>query len=314
MLALTLQDEHFFFLQRPVDAPIYFRNVIEYSHIDFTSISITVVEQQPPIVELPQTLPADVQLYIVVDTTFSDNFGHFFWECLIFLPQLEKIRKQYPEVIFLIKNNKKFKSKIFTHYLLNYDTSIRNSNNVVGFLPLITSLNTNKYSNAYEKLLDKFHYDLTQDVPNFDSKKYEIVYFPRHKVVDNYPYEGQDRDYDDSEILNYVAHVPNSKIIYSEDGDSWKDEIEAVRNAKILIVQDGSSATVLGFHAQNSLIIVLNHNISLPSMARFEKTIIFEKIIRRTNSKYFVSPQGKKFILDDLMPLISQRITCAKLG
>jgi hypothetical protein len=307
-MKILLKDEYFIYMGVPVDELLFYENVQDYSHPDFTSVEIEVPGQQMPITEERLKLNDNKQIYCVLDTPSSGNFGHFFWECLIYLKTIKRINKKYPNVIFLFKETKKFKQKILDSYSIKYSTKIENFNNYVGFFPLITALVSDKYSLQYDKLIRKFHEHLHADSLTKFEKDLEIVYFPRHVSVDNTYYEGQDRSYNASEIVNFINSRPNTLIFETEKSKSWGEEFRTIQRAKFIICHDGSSGSVISFCARGSIIIMLSHNITLPSMNRFDKVRSTEEVSRECNEKYYINAPNNIYTLDLVMPLLTRQI------
>jgi len=260
---------------------------------------------------------SDRQIYCVADSQYSDNFGHFFWEAMIFLTVFKRLKKYFPSIKFLLGAKRKYKTKIMSYYGLDFEFCditeqgvriIKQPRNMVAFMPPISSLITNRYSTYYSELLSLFHHEIQIDSIDYSLKDIEISYFPRHLRVDNTPYPNQDRSFDTSELVSYLTGRDNCLVFDTESSDNWASEIEAVRRSKVIICHDGSSAAVLGFHAQNSTLIVLSNNVTIPSLLRFEKVKLIEEKIREQNKRFFVRAPGNKFTLNLLMPLINGQV------
>ena len=309
MIQIILKDEHFFWLGVPPDELLFFENVYAFEHIDSVSLKITAQRDQLPQTEEKIKLSQTKNLYCVVDTPASNNFGHFFWESMVFLKSLKRLRAKFPSIVFLIKETKKFKKKFFEHYDLQFATTISNSDNYVGFLPLITSLVTNKYSTQYAKLIDQFHYELHSDSPSYFEKDTDIVFFPRHNSVDNYKYEGQDRSLDTSQLINFLNQNHQTSVFNTENSESWAEEFRAMQSSKFIICHDGSSGAVAAFCARGSIIINLSHNITLPSLRAYDKVRYIEEKSRMSNEKYYVTFPDRIVNVDLILPLLTRQIT-----
>lgn len=309
MFKIIVEDEHFFFKNIHNDAtvcfePMFLENVLSFEIIEYTAYEFTVTQSQRPKTE-NELLPISKTMYCVVDTKFSDNFGHFFWESLINLRQLKRLKNKFPNIIFLAKTLGKFKSKIFTHYGFTFADHIEHKSNYVAFFAPITSLISNKYSHHYSVLMNEFYFEINNQNPGFFEKDIEIVYFPRHNKIDNWDYEGQDRSFNTSEIQAFLTNRPKCLNFYSENSDSWTNEIELIKRSRYIICHDGSSYSVMGAHAFNSVLIVLSNNVFVPSMRRFDKVALIDKKISLNNQRYFVRAPGNLFTLDTILPLLN---------
>lgn len=313
MNKLILQDEHFFFRNIHLGTsihlePFFYENVMAFEYVNYGSIEITVQNPHRPLNENNILMESGKQIYCVVDTEMSINFGHFIWESIVFLRQLKRLKNKYPNIIFLIKNKTRFKSKIMRHYDFQWSDEIVQLDNYVGFLPPITALVNNKYSQYYSNLLDEFHFEVHRENQSFFDKNIEITYFPRHESVDNLHYENQDRSFNTTELQSYLQRRDRCVIYDTENSESWTNEINAVKKSKYIICHDGSSSAVLGFHAYNSVIIILSNNVFIPSMRRFDKVVLIDKKIKEKNERYYVTAPNNVFSLSLLAPLIERRI------
>ncbi len=308
MVKLRFNEEPFIFRNGPIEECIFFKDAHDYEfHDDFTSTSVVVDEKNREFLTENELNLHNRQLYIVLDTYSGINFGHFVWESLIFLKNLKRIHKKYPNVIFVFKNLTSFKTKILTYYGFKFSTEITSKLNFLGFFPYITALISNKYAYQYSELLDGFYNELHRD-NSFYEKYLDIVYFHRHQKKDNTNFENMNRLSDVSEIENYVVSQKNSILCKSEDSDDWASEIDLVKRCRWLIVPDGSAYAVLGFHAFNSIIIVLGSEMSLSGMRRFEKVKYLNKKIKEKNEVYFVKGNNLNFTLKHLEPILRRDI------
>jgi hypothetical protein len=312
MFKVKVDDEQFFFRNIHHDAtvcfePMFLENVESYEHVGFDSYEFIVAEPQRPKNE-NEILPSSKSMYCIVDTESSGNFGHFFWESLINLRQLKRLNNKYPNIIFLVKTESEFKRKIFAHYGFTVSSKIDSAANYVAFFAPITSLINNKYTHYYSLLLDEFHFEINQKNRGYFEKDIEAVYFPRHQKIGNFEYEGQDRSFNTSEIQAFLSNRQNCLIYDSENSDSWSKEIDLVKRSKYIICHDGSSYSVMGSHAFNSVLIVLSNNVFVPSMRRFDKVTLIDKKISSNNQRYFVRAPGNNFTLNTIAPLLEGRI------
>jgi hypothetical protein len=308
MQKIIFSDEHFINNPRALSALLFFPDVFDYAHEDFSTSSVIVEKGEVKLLHEEDIVNYNCQIYIVLDTTASENFGHFFYENLIYLQRIKYFLEKYPNTIFLVKQDKNFKSKIFNHYGMRYSTSISEKKNLVGFFPLITSLHTNKSTRLYSDLLFKFHCELSTEKLYSSRKDLNIVYFPRHKSIDNTP--SLERTLEADEIEGFVKNQNNSVVFDSENNDVWDMEVDVVRRCRILIVPDGSSACVLGFYAKDTIIIVLGSSYISPSTIRFEKCKEYYEIIKKNNEIYFIRGHENKFYLNDILPILDRRIIC----
>lgn len=312
MYKIRIDDEQFLFKNIHNDAtvcfePMFLENVSSFVHVDHVSYEFMVDEPHRPKTE-NEILPFTKPIYCIVDTESSENFGHFFWESLIYIRQLKRLQNKFPNIIFLVKTITEFKRKIFFHYGLKFSDTIEKKENYVAFFAPITSLISNRYSYHYSLLMNEFYYELHQQNPGFYEKDIDIVYFPRHQKIDNWNYQGQDRTFKTIEIQSYLSNRPNCLTFESEKSNSWSKEVELVKRARYIICHDGSSYSVLGAHAFNSVLIVLSNNVFVPSMRRFDKVTLIDKKISSNNQRYFVRDPENNFTLNTIAPLLNGRI------
>jgi len=313
MQKISLIDEHFFFRNIHYEAeihlePIFYENVNDYEFVNFGSIDVFTETNQYPKYENNISMTFGKSIYCVVDSEMSINFGHFVWESLVYLKQLKRLKTKFPELIFIIKNKTKFKAKLLDHYGFRYSDKINNPDNYVAFFAPISLLVNNKYSTYYKRLLDEFHYEIHRENPSFFEKDLSITYFPRHEKIDNLHYENQDRSFNTSEIQDYLKNKKNCVIFDTEHSSSWANEVEMVRRSKFIICHDGSSSAVLGFHACNSVMIILSNNVYIPSMRRFDKVAIIDKKIKTCNECYYITAPQNNFTIDSIAPILERRI------
>ena len=313
MYRVTLDDEYWF--RRNISSgtstefePVFVYDVESYEFSNFVSLLVTTTTEPRITTILNPEKVESRTLYCCMDSQHSSNFGHFFWESFVFLKEYRRLIRNFPRIIFLLGTRQRFKSKILDSYGFKYAYEITDKNNVVAFMPPITSLVTNKYTHYYSKLIDQFHFEIQLNAPSSLDKDILICYFPRHKTLDNTFYEGQNRSYDTTELAEFLNMRPDCVVFDTESSESWEQEISLVRRSKILIFHDGSSAAVLGFHAKDSVLIALSNNVMVPSMRRFDKVYCIQQKMSSFNEQFFVRDPANRFGLSLLHPLINNQI------
>jgi hypothetical protein len=313
MYKVTLNDEHWFLRNLSTNStsemePVFLENVGSYSYNDFTSIEVITVTK-PQSISINSILHDSTKdLYCVMDSPHSHNFGHFFWESFVFLPYFKRLLSRFPNIIFITGDEKRFKDKILQSYGFRFASKIRSLNNIVAFMPPITALVTNKYTSVYCKALDEFHYEIQRDRVPFEEKDIQVSYFPRHKAIDNTLYEGQNRNFYVPQIADFVKSRADCVLFDTEHSSCWEKEIDCVRRSKFMICHDGASVSVLGFHAHQTTIIALSDNVSIPSLRRFDKAAYLANKIASINEFFYVSAPNSEFTLASILPILTNQI------
>ncbi len=310
MIKFNLTPDFFVWRPIPYEEFLFVENVIDYKLESHLNTSVTVAGD-----EIQRLTVADIkddqhEIYVVAGTIDGSNFGHFFWETVVYLRQFRQIKRIFPNVVFLVQEDKKFIKKIFDFYELKYDTKISKSKNYVGFLPPITPLITNANSLMYGDLLQSFHYELHRENKSVTAKDINILYIPRHKAG-NYPYENM-RSVEADSITDFLANKTNCLTLDTENNDDWGLEIEYTKKAKFIIVPDGSAYAVAGFHAHNSTIIVLGSYMTPLGYLKWDKVRLINQLICRNNKVFFVAAENKGNIeyysIHDILPILERKI------
>ena len=147
MQKLSLNDDAFFFRPIPYDEFLFLENVVSYDIESQTCINVITSGSGFNRLGVADVRDFQRPIYVVAETFSSNNFGHFFWETVVYLKHFLQIKRRFPNVIFLVKENKRYIKKIFDYYGLLLGKEILPANNYVGFLPfvrpvLLLNLNT----------------------------------------------------------------------------------------------------------------------------------------------------------------------------
>jgi hypothetical protein len=310
MEKIRLLDEYFYFRNIKyghsiTTEPYFFENVIAFEIKEPDSIDLWIEIVAEPLTDRDISADTKKQIYCVLDSEASTQFGHFTYECLVFLKQLRRLQNKFPNIIFLINNNRRFKSKMLNHYGFKFAEAITDTDNYVAFLPPITAMKNNKYSISYQDLLNDFHHEVHRDNLSFFDKDIKAVYFPRHKQVDNQS-DGK-RPFNTEELQSFLSRRDDCLVFDSENSNSWTNEIDIIKRSRFVICHDGSSSSVLGFYAFNSVIITLSNSVFLPSMQRFEKVRLIDDKIKKHNERYYITEVNNTFSLDYIAPLLNRK-------
>jgi len=316
MLELVITEDAFLFRATPYDEFLFYEDVISY---EFTSQSGLVarfashIQTQPERLSVADLVDKQRTIYVVVGSFDDKNFGHFYWEVCIYIEHLKKIKKQFSNAIFLIREPKPYIKKILKHHQLEFENEIKTSHNYVGFFPVfITSLVNNSHGILYEDLLNRFYYESHRLNKSVTSKDLLVLYLPR-AISGNYPYENQ-RTIEDQSIRNLVNNVPGGRglVLEAEHNDDWAYEISAIKRAQFVIVPDGSAYAVAGFNAYGSTIIVLGSDLVLTGTKKFDKTKLINQLIMKKNSVFFIKPNRngtvESYNLAHIIPILQENI------
>jgi len=311
MQKLSLNDDAFFFRPFPYDEFLFLENVVSYEIESQTCINVITSGSGFNRLGVADVRDFQRPIYVVAETFSSNNFGHFFWETVVYLKHFLQIKRRFPNVIFLVKENKRYIKKIFDHYGLPLGKEILPANNYVGFLPFVTSLTTNLSSALYDQLIQEFHYEVNRENGSATDKDIEILYLPRH-AKGNFPYENERRLETDS-INHFLSGRPNCVVLDTENNDNWADEISAVKRARIIIVPDGSAYAVAGFHAHSSKIIVLGSYMSPTGAIKWDKARKINQLIGKHNQVFFITGSNtadnvEHFNMLDILPILQGKV------
>ena len=113
MLRISLNPDAFAWRSVPYEEIIFLENVVSYELEAYTSTNVIIAGDKFNRLTIADVTDSKRSIYLVVETLDSANFGHFFWESVVFLGHFNGIKNWFPNIIFLVKEEKKYISSLF---------------------------------------------------------------------------------------------------------------------------------------------------------------------------------------------------------
>jgi capsular polysaccharide biosynthesis protein len=278
--------------------PIYIVNSVKNIELTYLSWNVTVNNN------------VSTDYYYCLDTINDEAFGHWVYESAIYLVLYKKLKLIYPNIKLYILNKKNYKFSYFKAFDIDIDDIVYSlpENNIVLFNNYITlsSLDLFNLEDRYNLYLENYYNFLIVKCKPIENQ-YDIVYFPRG-VLENY--KGNDRViFNQDMIINLVESYNNSLIYYTDNTRNIIDQINIVKQAKILILDYGSNLLVNGFFCSNQTIIVLGYDILHTSYTSGK--LIINNCVKRNNTIIFIERLPHPlllFSLDEIKELIDNYI------
>ena len=199
------------------------------------------------------------QTYLYIDAYCDEAFAHWIMESSIHLVLWRELKIKYPGLKILSFNKKNYKASMYKAFDIDYSEishTISIERNRVIFVKF-ASLADHSKPFLYEKLVKNFHTRLLEK-SEVNKKDIDVLYLPRGSREN---FMANDRTIQIQPILlDYIKHIPNSLIYYTDETTNMIDQINIVRRAKIIILNEGSSVIVNGYFSENADIIVLGGN------------------------------------------------------
>lgn len=221
----------------------------------------------------------NVKIFFLYEYIWHSAFGHWFYECAIFLPFFCIIKKQYKNIKLLVNKNpiRNYKKLLFDlfdindddiHYLEDnnydyYNNTYYNdipSNNICIISNNITiNTNINIVNNNFMDVFNYFYKEINNKI-EFNNINYEKtiknLYLPKNKIqsyMPNYIYD-YDSIYNVLNNIEYVEYVEYDTI----NTINFMDQIKILSKAENIYLQYGSPFIVNGLFCKNSTIYVNN--------------------------------------------------------
>jgi hypothetical protein len=212
-------------------------------------------------------------VYCILDTTEGSScFGHWMWECAIFVPYIKSLQAECTKKIKILLNGyKRYKLNVLTDFGIDesdivYSTNMSNQGawqehyvipmekEYIAYLPRFMYLwPVTIHTDAFFKHVDNFRdFYISKSI----DKTIPVLYLRRSRT-ENYNLHTRKFINIDSMIdmlnKNYVT------ILDVDTLTSIRPQIDAVLRSKVIILEMGSAYTVnAGWFAANSHIIILN--------------------------------------------------------
>jgi hypothetical protein len=158
-------------------------NVISYKYEHCKPI-LNIIQSENINYEINEQL---IPQYFIFDCPGNDAFGHWIYECFIFVPMFLELIKIYPEIKILTTNIKKYCKIFFKLWGINNEiiNTIENPVNIC-FFPPVLSLNDNNIDQSlFIKYIDMFVYKINDILEPYIFPSRELLFLPRNNI-DNY--------------------------------------------------------------------------------------------------------------------------------
>lgn len=195
-------------------------------------------------------------VYFCVDTIYNETWPHWVDESAIYLLLFEKLKKIYPSIKIYSLKKKLFKIPMYRAFDIQEEDivfTIESKRNKFVF-PHYISLADHRMPFLFMKHMSNFRNYIVSKCPTKE-KDIDILYLPRGTKENS---KGTDRTIPVQPMLiDFLSHLPNAKILYTDDTQNMIDQWDTVRRAKVVIVNEGGNHGINGFFAENSKILVL---------------------------------------------------------
>jgi capsular polysaccharide biosynthesis protein len=255
--------------------PIYIVNSVENIEPTYVSWNVTVNNN------------ISTDYYYCIDTINDEAFGHWVYESALYLVIYNKLKLIYPNIKIYIFSKRNFKISYFKAFDISIDDIVYSlpKNNIVLFNNYITlsTLDSFNMEDKYNLYLENYYnYLINKSKPI--THQYDVVYFPRGKLEN---FKGNDRIvFNQESIIGLVESYNNSLVYYTDNTTNIIDQINIIKQAKILILDYGSSFFVNSLFCSNQNIIILGHD-TLHETYLSQK-IIVDHCIKRENHITFI--------------------------
>lgn len=224
--------------------------------------------------------------YFYIDGIYNDVFPHWTLENSIYLVLFKELQTIYPSIKLLSFKEKNYKKCLYRAFNINETdivTKIKHPRNKIIFTKSTSQadhhtpfLYMEHVSNFYKAIVDK---TATRE------KNIDILYLPRGTSENS-------RTCDipiQAHLINHLSNLKNVVIYYTDSTQNMVDQVDLVRRAKVIILNEGGNHGVNGFFAHDSDIIVLGGNGNGCHFQNPCPALIYYDSIKRGN-RYFHCP------------------------
>lgn len=223
----------------------------------------------------------EVSNYFIMDNRPESAFGHWFYECFIFIFDYIELKKKINNLKLVLMDRKNFKN-LFLNYLnireddiyyidLKYPEVVEedkicnlliNMNNIYFFNKLnicyfhltTSALNEFNLSNEYKKYIDKI-FDFFE--PKNNIKNINTLLMPRQNK------ETKSRICDTIDIENNMKNKKVGKILNTSEIIKLEDQMDIVSKSSIIIITDGAPVLVNCLFSRSTIFIICDtHTLS----------------------------------------------------
>jgi len=266
------------------------KNVKSYAHSNYTTWDIECCA--------PGSVSSGIErVYFVIDTHAHDAFGHWVFESAIYLPLFNILKVRHPTIKLLLTEPRTYK-RIFCKYMgiseddivyrndLVYSITTTTDSSVYYFPSPISALNQAEITEDYMRHVNRFWSFFRRE----RTGHYPLVVLPRQQREN---YVGNDRVVPFSEIINYANTVPNSRIVHTDTIEDLSVQIQAIADANVVVVTDGSPFLVNGMFSYDKDIVISGQSRTIGQGYRFKKmAYIINKIRGQNKSVSYIGGQA----------------------
>lgn len=211
-------------------------------------------------------------IYVCLDTAEgTDCFGHWMYECALFLPYLKIVSEEFKKPLrIILHSNKRYKRVVLSDFGFKEDSIV--FSNRLTTTGHYWQMNHVIPIESCSYIVPKFLYTwpvTTNTLPFFEHVNKFIEYYDS-PVIKTIPYlflkrsEKENYAKNSRKFLNLHETVSclrdnNVQILDVDTLDSLRPQIQLVRSAKVLIMEMGSAFTInAGWFAKDCHVIILN--------------------------------------------------------
>lgn len=257
-------------------------------------------------------------IYYYIDGIYDEAFPHWTLESGIYLHIFSKLKELYPSIKLLSFRNKNFKQIEYAAY--NIDSSeisnkIETPNNKIVFIKCCSQADHTECE-LYLTHVRRW-YNYLKSLKPVVKKDIEILYLPRGTLEN---YHGTDRIIPvQRDLVQVMEEFPGAVIYLTDTTKNMADQVNLVRRAKIIILNEGGSHGVNGFFAENSKIIVLGGHGNSCHFQNPRPALVYYDSIKRGNQYFHLDYNDnimkvldtiQRIKVKELQPVNTPAVTC----
>lgn len=200
------------------------------------------------------------EYYYYIDGIYNDIFPHWTVESSIYLNIFDKLKEKYPKIKILSFINKKFKNIGYEAYNIHESLIVNKIETVKNKIIFIKCCSQADHTECelYLTHVRRWYEYLKLQRPVLE-KDIDILYLPRGNSENC-------RNISElstlqSQLIPIISKYPGAKVYYTDiETKNLVDQVELIRRAKVILLNEGGNHGINGFFAENSHIIVLGGN------------------------------------------------------
>jgi hypothetical protein len=261
------------------------------------------------------------QYYYYIDGIYNDVFPHWTLESSIYLHVFDKLKERYPTIKILSFRNKNYKNIGYQAYNIHESlvvNKIESIKNKVIFIKCCSQADHTECE-LYISHVRRWYDYLKLQRPVLE-KDIDILYLPRGNTENSRHIS--ELSILQSHLVPIISQLPGAKVYYTDtQTKNIVDQVELIRRAKIILLNEGGNHGVNGFFAENSHILVLGGN-GAGGGYHFQNprpALIYYDSLKRGNLYYHISYSTSVSTIIDLMenvrkglinPYIAPAVNC----